>query len=220
MRIERTRGALPASIGEVVLSRALVLACAGRTAEAAELAGEVNGTTKAVEPVVLASAVAAVCALRNGERSVVEQAVALERVAFLSGAVDLLVTTYRACPELLSILLRSAEGRRFRELVNRVGDADLAQAVGQPIAFDDRRVLLSRREFEVYELLRAGLPNREIARLLFIEQSTVKAHTHRIYDKLGVRSRSALAVQAALERSDQATSATRLTSGDEASSSL
>ena len=43
----------------------------------------------------------------------------------------------------------------------------------------------------------AGLSNREIAKLLFIEPSTVKVHAHRIYDKLGVRSRTALAVQAA-----------------------
>jgi len=33
-------------------------------------------------------------------------------------------------------------------------------------------------------------------------------HTHHIYDKLGTSSRTALAVQAALERSDQATRAT------------
>jgi len=32
-------------------------------------------------------------------------------------------------------------------------------------------------------------------------------HVHHIYDKLGTRSRTALAVQAALERADQATSA-------------
>ena len=35
----------------------------------------------------------------------------------------------------------------------------------------------------------------------------MKVHVHHIYDKIGVRSRTALAVQAALERSDQATSA-------------
>jgi DNA-binding NarL/FixJ family response regulator len=64
------------------------------------------------------------------------------------------------------------------------------------------------RETDVYELLRTGMTNREIGRLLFIEESTVKAHTHRIYGKLGVHSRGALTVQAALERSDQATSAT------------
>ena len=97
-------------------------------------------------------------------------------------------------------------------LVERVGDSDLASAVGQPIALEDRRVLLSPREKEVYELLRGGLTNRQIGKLLFIEESTVKAHTHRIYDKLGVRSRNALAVQAVLERSDQATSATEVSS--------
>jgi hypothetical protein len=36
----------------------------------------------------------------------------------------------------------------------------------------------------------------------------VKLHVHHIYDKLGVRSRAAVMVQAALRRSDQATSAT------------
>ncbi|HLF11022.1 MAG TPA: LuxR C-terminal-related transcriptional regulator [Gammaproteobacteria bacterium] len=202
------QGALKASIGEVMCSRALVLACAGRTADALELVDEVRGTTTAVEPVVLTPAVEAVCALRDGSADVIERTVSLEQVAFKTGAVDLLVTTYRACPELLSVLLRSAEGRRFRELVERVGDSDLASAVGQPIAFDDKRLLLSPREKEVYELLRSGLTNRQIGKLLFIEESTVKAHTHRIYDKLGVRSRSALAVQAALERSGHATSAT------------
>lgn len=43
----------------------------------------------------------------------------------------------------------------------------------------------------------------QIAELLFISESTVKVHVHHIYDKLGVRSRTALAVQAMLERADQ-----------------
>ena len=76
----------------------------------------------------------------------------------------------------------------------------------------------SRRETDVFDLLRTGLSNREIGRLLFIEESTVKAHTHRIYDKLGVHSRTALAVQAALERSIQATSATDSMSSENDSS--
>jgi DNA-binding CsgD family transcriptional regulator len=212
----KTRGGLNASVGEIVLSRALVLACAGRTDDARDLINEVRGTSSAVEPLVLSVAVEAVCALRDGSTEVVDRALALEHVAFESGAVDLLVTTYRACPELLVILLRAAEGRRFRELVERVGDDDLARTAGYPIAInDDKRLLLTPRETEVYELLRTGLTNREIARLLFIEESTVKAHTHHIYNKLGVRSRSALAVQAALERADQATSATGLSSASD-----
>jgi DNA-binding CsgD family transcriptional regulator len=210
---------LKASIGEVVASRALVLACEGRTGEALELITEIAGSTAAVEPVVLIPAVGAVCAIRDSAPDVVERTRELEDAAFRTGAVDLLVTTYRACPELLPVLLRASEGRRFRELVERVGDADLAKAAGYPIAVnDDRRLLLSPRETEVYGLLRSGLTNRQIAKLLFIEESTVKAHTHRIYDKLGVRSRTALAVQAALERSDQATSATDSSSTDPSSS--
>jgi DNA-binding NarL/FixJ family response regulator len=219
LRVGSTRGALKASVGEVVGSRALVMACAGRTADAMELVNEIRDSTAAVEPVVLIPAVAAVCAIRDGTADVVERTRDLEVAAFNTGAVDLLVTTYRACPELLAVLLRSAEGRRFRELVERVGDADLAQTVGQPLAVnEDRRLLLSPRERDVYQLLRSGLTNRQIAKLLFIEESTVKAHTHRIYDKLGVRSRSALAVQAALERSDQATLATESPTTDPESS--
>jgi DNA-binding NarL/FixJ family response regulator len=60
-----------------------------------------------------------------------------------------------------------------------------------------------------------GLKNREIARLLFIVESTVKAHTHHIYDKLGVHSRTALIMQAMLEGGPQATSATGSTSESE-----
>jgi DNA-binding NarL/FixJ family response regulator len=172
------------------------------------LLDDVRETTQAIEPAVLMPAVEAVCAVRSGSSDVVERSLTLEAAAFGSGAVDLLVTTYRACPELLAVMLRAAETTRLPELIESVGDHDLANAVGRPLAVDDdRRLLLTRREREVYELLRSGLSNREISRLLFIEESTVKAHAHRIYDKIGVRSRSALAVQAALERADQATSA-------------
>ena len=207
LRVGTMRGALKASVGEVVCLRALALACAGRFADALEMLEDVRGTTSAVEVVVLIPAVEAVAAVRGRGHDAIERAELLARAAFDTGAVDLLVTTYRACPELLSILLRSESSRPFRELVSAVGDEDLASAVGQPIAFEDRRVLLSPREQEVYELLRTGRTNKQIASLLVIEESTVKAHTHRIYDKLGVRSRAALTVQALLERADQATSA-------------
>jgi DNA-binding NarL/FixJ family response regulator len=163
----------------------------------------------------LIPAVEAICAVRGGSNELFARADALEATAFETGGLDLLVTSYRACPELLSILLRAEGSREFRELVERVRDSDLADAAGQPLATnDDRRLLLSPRELEVFELLRKGFTNRQIAKLLFIEQSTVKVHAHHIYDKLGVRSRSALAVQAALERSAQATSAMDDTLGD------
>ncbi len=48
------------------------------------------------------------------------------------------------------------------------------------------------REIEVLKLLRAGQPNREIARALGIDEGTVKAHLGRLMRKVGVTNRIAL----------------------------
>ena len=48
---------------------------------------------------------------------------------------------------------------------------------------------LTRRELEVIELVGEGLSNKEIARRLSIELSTVKNHVHNILEKLGVNGR-------------------------------
>jgi DNA-binding NarL/FixJ family response regulator len=56
---------------------------------------------------------------------------------------------------------------------------------------------LSPRERDVYELIREGRTNPEIAATLFISNSTVKVHVRHIYEKLGVHSR---AEAAAVER--------------------
>ncbi|WP_405018501.1 response regulator transcription factor [Kitasatospora sp. NBC_00070] len=58
---------------------------------------------------------------------------------------------------------------------------------------------LTEREQEILAQLAQGLGNREIARALFISEATVKTHLGRIYDKLGVDTRSG-AVAAAKER--------------------
>jgi DNA-binding NarL/FixJ family response regulator len=104
-------------------------------------------------------------------------------------------------------------------LITRIGDDDLAEAVGHPVIRSDARSVLSHRERDVYDELCQGLTNRQIARRLFISEATVKVHVHHIYDKLGIRSRTALRIHAILERG-QATSAIEGTESGRGSSEL
>jgi DNA-binding NarL/FixJ family response regulator len=202
-------GAISSIRAEALAARALVLAASGRVDEADELAEGVRGTTSAIEAVTLCAALDAVTALKRRAHDAVQRAHVFEQVAFCSGATDLLVLSYRACPDLLALLLRETNDQgRLAALITRVGDTDLAQAVGQPVSFsEDVATSLTPREREVYSLLRQGLSNRQIADALVISEATAKVHTHHIYEKTGVRSRTAIMIQAALERADQATSA-------------
>jgi len=52
---------------------------------------------------------------------------------------------------------------------------------------------LTPREMEVVELICLGYTNRDISKMLFISEHTVKDHTKKIYPKLGVHSRFELA---------------------------
>ncbi|MFF3491427.1 response regulator [Streptomyces sp. NPDC002795] len=52
------------------------------------------------------------------------------------------------------------------------------------------RPTLTDRERDILAQLAHGLGNREIAKALFISEATVKTHLGRIYDKLGVDTRS------------------------------
>lgn len=58
---------------------------------------------------------------------------------------------------------------------------------------------LSTREIEVLELVARGTSNKEIAKQLWVSETTVKSHMLHIFDKLGVTDRTA-AVTVALKR--------------------
>lgn len=64
--------------------------------------------------------------------------------------------------------------------------------VGGPFALNAeklRELGLTPREHEILGLIAAGLSNREIAERLFVSENTVKTHSSRVFEKLGVNRR-------------------------------
>jgi len=109
------------------------------------------------------------------------------------GVWDPLLCTLRAAPGVLKSVGTGQESRpELASLLRRANDFDLARLAGIDIGRRPRaqRAKLSPRENEILELMRMGLKNREIAQTLFISQSTVKIHVHRILEKLEVRTRT------------------------------
>jgi DNA-binding CsgD family transcriptional regulator len=188
--------------GEVWASRGLALACIGRLDEARRLAEMSAKTTRAIESTVLIGCINTITALKARESNLPDEVRDLMTLAWDAGAVDYVVTSYRANPELLAALLRDpSTAERAGYLVGRAADGDLAASIGIDATDPFNPVsTLTAREREVYDLLCEGMPNPEIARRLFISNETVKVHVRHVFDKLGIRSRTALALQAASRR--------------------
>ena len=196
------QNSLSAMRGEVVASRGLALASLGRLEEARRLGSEALSMTRGVEARVLAAGIDAVCAVLGRTPRMLDDVESMIETAFDAGAVDLVVTAYRGNPDLLVAMLASATARdRAIHVVARAGDQGLSSALGaESVSANEPVKLLSPRERDVYSLLCEGLSNAEIAERLFISEGTVKVHVHHVFDKTGVRSRTALAMNAARDR--------------------
>jgi two-component system, NarL family, nitrate/nitrite response regulator NarL len=85
--------------------------------------------------------------------------------------------------------------RAAASLYRRV--AALAQATGEPASSADgcNASVLSRRELQIAHLIDRGLTNKEIARQLGIEATTVRNHVHNICEKLKVHRRGEAAAR-------------------------
>jgi DNA-binding NarL/FixJ family response regulator len=123
----------------------------------------------------------------------------------------IVLTTYDSDPDILraveagavGYLLKDASPEQILQVV-RTAAADggaYSPAVASRLAQQLRtpRLTLSQREREVLELLAAGASNREISRVLFISEATVRTHLAHVYGKLGVDSRTA-AIRVAVAR--------------------
>ncbi|HET7555753.1 MAG TPA: response regulator transcription factor [Gaiellaceae bacterium] len=103
----------------------------------------------------------------------VEEAMRLGASAFISKRVD--------PAELPDALLAAMSGEPVRGLIG---------SVDQPRGAAVRDAGLTERELEILRALGAGRSNREIAKMLWLAEQTVKFHLTNIYRKLNVSSRT------------------------------
>lgn len=194
---------LPSMRGEVLASRALALATLGRVDPAIALAQDAMLITSGIEANAVGAVALAIAELKARRPSARERCERLLAEGFSTGAVDPIVTGYRGNLDLLAAFLANVSCRdQLVYLLGRAGDEDLASAIApDPIALVDPVSTLSVREREIYDLLCEGMKNVEIARLLFISEATVKVHVQHVFNKLGIRSRTALALNAARRES-------------------
>jgi DNA-binding CsgD family transcriptional regulator len=53
-----------------------------------------------------------------------------------------------------------------------------------------KQLSISKREYEVLELIAGGMSNKEIADKLFVSENTIKTHSSRLFEKLDVSRRT------------------------------
>jgi DNA-binding NarL/FixJ family response regulator len=110
----------------------------------------------------------------------------LKAGALAGGASGYLLKTI-SCEGLLDALRRIMRGERL--LTTRDVGRSLRCLNRQAFGSSDLAKPLTKRELEVLQLLATGLPNVEIAAVLFVATSTIKTHVEHIIGKLGVASR-------------------------------
>jgi DNA-binding CsgD family transcriptional regulator len=185
--------ARPAFRGEVLGYRAIIAATQGDLDTVSSCLDRRDGLFGFVETRALSDVAKAISALRSMRDPLVSL-----RPIVAAGELDAVVIGYRACPELVSAAVGTDLEGSLTDLLVSSHDFDIARAAGLRIPREAMpRQHLSAREKEVYELLAQGLSNHQIAKTLFISQSTTKVHVRHIFEKLGVHSRAEAARMAA-----------------------
>lgn len=150
--------------------------------------------------------------LQFGARESSTGADATRRIRALAAPPYVLVlTNYDSDADILGAVEAGASGYLLKdapphELVAAVlaaaaGESALAPVIASRLLSRMRapQVSLSAREMEVLESVAAGRSNTEVARELFVTETTVKSHLAHIFSKLDVTSRTA-AVSAARQQ--------------------
>ena len=109
------------------------------------------------------------------------------------GILSMVVLNGRAAVPVLRLAVKEGVHAAFAA---RMLDILTAGPAPPPVRVPQTGNILTSREVEVLQLLATGMSNREIATKLFISVGTVKSHVHRIFGKLGVKSRAEAAARA------------------------
>jgi LuxR family transcriptional regulator, maltose regulon positive regulatory protein len=193
----RSRLASRGMEAEIRSIRALILATMGIQEEARLEISASASLSGHLEARCLRSFASAILSVAEDATDSGEQlAIALDQSS-QTGNADSFVTAYRATPMLLRAISNSALSldefllhpiATYDSMLGRKAGLGIRRA--KPPTADS----LTERENEILMLLRNGLSNRQIAGSLWIAESTVKVHVRHIFDKLGVRTRTAAAL--------------------------
>jgi ATP/maltotriose-dependent transcriptional regulator MalT len=179
---------------ELLMTRALALACAQQERDASALAAEARSLSNAVEIVGIGACVDAINSARSGAAEAERIAMQAARVAAESRYVDGLIAAYRGFPDLARrIACEEQYAAWLLDLMRRTNDEGISRVVGLGRRGGERH--LTRREAEVFALLREGCSNKEIGARLFITEDTAKQHVYKIFRKLDVKSRTEAALK-------------------------
>ena len=182
---------------EILALRALIHGMTEETSEAMSLLEEARKTSRENEAISLTACVSALLELDRESVSLDSFASAFSKYAS-KGVLDPFVLAFRLEPRLTQALNRMPQPRRqLRELFARL---EMPDRTGHRLASPLGSETLTPREREVFALIGQGKTNREIAKALFIAETTVKVHVGHVLRKLGVRTRTEAAIQAVKRR--------------------
>jgi DNA-binding CsgD family transcriptional regulator len=185
--------------GEFLACRALANArVTGEHDQSLSLLAQAEGASRENESSSLCGCVKALLSLDSKELQATEQTISAFHKGLSKGIIDPYVFAFRLDKRLPRLISRAPHLRSaIRELLPLL-DATASATLQLPTQLSPATLTeaLSEREMEVLALIVGGNTNKEIGALLFLTESTVKAHVRNILRKLGVRTRTELAILA------------------------